>query len=281
MITVKDKINIWLRLLTVAPGKALMIQYRRLTRESWLKKGRIEGEIAGVKFNFDFSISEMIKHMYTGSYEVDTYLALKKYLKKGDTFIDVGANIGYISTLGLGIVKEQGEVHAFEPIKRYFSLLQKIADQNKGHQFHINNAAISTEERTAEIAVNSSDNIGNNSMIMDSIENKEVETIQTINLTNYLNLKNLSPSLIKIDTEGYELQVLDSLAEFLIKSEKKPVILCEVTPDLYKMQGKSVQDLQKFLDQVGYEAYYIQNFSQKITVSGVNERVDLIFRATA
>ena len=281
MITVKDKINIWLRLLTVAPGKALMIQYRRLTRESWLKKGRIEGETAGVKFNFDFSLSEMIKYMYTGSYEMYTYLALKKYLKKGDTFIDVGANIGYISTLGLGIVKEQGEVHAFEPIKRYFSLLQTIADQNKGHQFHINNAAISKEEGTAEIAVNSSDNIGNNSMVMDSIENKEVETIQTINLTNYLNLKNLSPSLIKIDTEGYELQVLYSLAEFLIKSEKKPVILCEVTPDLYNMQGKSVQDLQKFLDQVGYEAYNIQNFSQKITVSGVNERVDLIFRATA
>lgn len=280
-MTIQDKINTWFRLLAVDPSKALMIQYRRLTKGSWLQKGRIEGAIEGVKFNFDFSMSSMIKYMYTGSYEVDTYLALKQYLRRGDTFIDVGANIGYISTLGMGIVKKEGEVHAFEPIKKYFGLLQMIADQNSGYQFYINNAAISKEEGTAKIAVNSSDNIGNNSMIIDSIEEKEVEEIQTINLTNYLNSKNLSPSLIKIDTEGFELQVLDSLADFLIKSPKKPVILCEVTPDVYKLQGKSVQDLEKFLNQVGYEAYNIQNFNQKVNVGDVDERVDLIFRATA
>ena len=63
----------------------------------------------------------MVRYMYTGSYEIETYLALKKFLKPGDTFIDIGGNIGYITALAAGIVGKTGEVHAFEPIKKYFS----------------------------------------------------------------------------------------------------------------------------------------------------------------
>ncbi|MFC2044648.1 hypothetical protein ACFLT8_05610 [Chloroflexota bacterium] len=58
--------------------------------------------INGILFEFDFKYDSAIKLMHSGSYEVPTLEAMRRYLNKGDTFIDVGANIGYLSAITLG-----------------------------------------------------------------------------------------------------------------------------------------------------------------------------------
>ena len=46
---------------------------------------------------------------------------LRENLKEGDTFIDIGAYIGYYSILARNIVGESGKVIAFEPILKVIS----------------------------------------------------------------------------------------------------------------------------------------------------------------
>ena len=42
-------------------------------------------------------------------------------------FIDVGANVGYIASYGAALVGNSGEVHAFEPVPRYFERLESVS----------------------------------------------------------------------------------------------------------------------------------------------------------
>ncbi len=277
-MTFSDKIKIALRLLIQAPSQFFLIQWRRFTRKTWLKKEKINGKIGAVKFTFDFKQSDILKYMYTGSYEADTYLSLKYFLKRGDTFIDVGANIGYISSLALNFVGTEGQVHAFEPIQKYFKQLERIKQENGQYHFFPNNAAISQTEGKTQIAINSSDNIGNNSMLIDSIPEKELEEITTLNLSNYLKSNGLNPSLIKIDTEGFEIEVLKSLTEHINNAEVKPVILCEVTPEVYAHINQSITDLKALIDSWDYSSFQLGQMSQAIDLNTIGERVDLIFK---
>ena len=46
----------------------------------------------------------------SGTYERATQLFLCKVLRRGDTFVDVGAHIGYFSMLAAAVVGESGKV---------------------------------------------------------------------------------------------------------------------------------------------------------------------------
>ena len=63
---------------------------------------------------------------------------MEKYLSYGDTFIDIGANIGYLSMIGANIVGKDGAVHAFEPVPHYFKILEKLAKMNSGYKIIVN-----------------------------------------------------------------------------------------------------------------------------------------------
>jgi len=96
-------------------------------------KARRRRKINGVLFEFPFDYDPMIASMYFGGYERETVSAMERFLRPGDTFIDVGANIGYLSTLALGLVGETGQVHSFEPVPDHFQRLQAV--EKLHHQF--------------------------------------------------------------------------------------------------------------------------------------------------
>ncbi|MBC6422595.1 MAG: FkbM family methyltransferase [Hormoscilla sp. SP5CHS1] len=49
---------------------------------------------------------------------------MRRYLQKGDVFVDIGAHIGYYSVIAARIVGSAGKVFAFEPeISNYKKIL--------------------------------------------------------------------------------------------------------------------------------------------------------------
>ena len=77
------------------------------------------GKIQGVVFEFDFDLGPAVTQMYFGTYQPEVFLLMRRFMRPGDTFVDVGANIGYLSALGMGLVGASGEVHSFEPVPQY------------------------------------------------------------------------------------------------------------------------------------------------------------------
>jgi len=83
----------------------------------------------------------------------------------GDVFVDVGANIGYISAIALGLVGQSGVVHSFEPVPDYFMRLKNIPAANRGYRHIVNQCALGERDGSAKIAVTNTSNIGWNTMV--------------------------------------------------------------------------------------------------------------------
>lgn len=107
-----------------------------------LPKSPARKKINGILFEFDSNYDSAIKLMHSGSYEVLTLEAIRKYLNKGDTFIDVGANIGWFSAIALGLVGKNGQVHSFEPVPQNFYRLQEMGSFNREYNISVNQCAL-------------------------------------------------------------------------------------------------------------------------------------------
>lgn len=94
-----------------------------------------------------------------GKYEVEVEKLLRYYLKKGDVFLDIGANIGYFTLIASGIVGDSGKVVACEPSKRALARL------------------------TANLCINQCSNV-----ILFSIGSGEISSIQTLFLASEGNI---------------------------------------------------------------------------------------------
>ena len=66
---------------------------------------------------------------------------------------------------------------------------------------------------------------------------------------------------IKLDVDGYELEVLNSGEEFLMKN--KPIIFIEIAPYLYSEFGYDCHELIKFIKKMNYD-FFDEN-TKKIT----------------
>lgn len=242
------------------------------------RSGRIQ--INGIYFNIDLELDPCMRHMYFGTYEPEVASVLKRFLKEGDIFIDVGANIGYVSAFALGLVGKTGEVHSFEPVPRYLNRLLVLQKENPDCQLYLNEAALGENAGTALISVTSSKNIGWNTMVpnfmsRDTVE-EEVE-VEVKTLDSYLSQRNIHRlRLVKIDTEGYEFPVMKGFQKYLGEAEELPVLVIEVAPAAYPKLELSIAEFAGFMERLGYVAYDM-NLAHLVDVAKLERTTDVLF----
>jgi FkbM family methyltransferase len=213
------------------------------------------GHIGAIRFEFDFSLSATISMMYRGTYQPEVRHALRKLLSPGDVFVDVGANIGYVSALALDAVGTGGLVCALEPVPTYCARLRRLADLNPEYQVEITQAAASDRQGTGVMELMRDGNIGINSLVpgfVDSTAVRQRIEVELISLAELLLRQGRSVAMVKIDVEGYEPAVLRSLIDFTRRSGNKPAILCEISPDAWANQGESLDAMERDWIATGY-----------------------------
>jgi len=216
---------------------------------------------SNLKFTVNPKDGSVGKYIFLNSYEKDTILFSQKYLATGDLVIDIGANIGYFTVIFSSIVGDTGEVHAFEPSQReYFHLCKNIKD-NKINNVFLNQLAVSNQNGYAKMNVLDDDFFGAYNSISDITHQKvnqesvHKETIRTIRVDTYLSLfPNRNLSLIKIDVEGLEFQVVEGMQALLI-SENSPCLIIEVCEDTHQDEKNSVQALLDYLRNLNYDLF--------------------------
>ncbi|MCK9602794.1 MAG: FkbM family methyltransferase [Candidatus Omnitrophica bacterium] len=256
-----------------------IVQARKLIP---LPSSPVKKAINGVVFEFDFSYDPAIKSMYIGGYELDTVQALKKYIKKGDTVIDAGANIGYLSANIAGFVGKTGQVHSFEPVPQYFARSKKLSMMNPEYKILVNQSALGDREGIVNIKVTSQRNIGFNTIVPGSMSNekkiKEILQVPIGRLDDYIKEKSLDNiSLIKIDVEGYEFPVLKGLSGYLDNAKRYPVIICEIVPSVYALMGHKLGELSEYMQKYTYDAYSLINHNKKIDISKLRRISEVVF----
>ncbi|WP_224999069.1 FkbM family methyltransferase [Cesiribacter sp. SM1] len=184
---------------------------------------------------------------------------LKIALKVEDrTFIDIGVNVGQ-TLLKLRSVSDSIRYVGFEPNPGCISYVNKLIKDNRLTNIELVPVGVSTVNQIGKLVFfneNPADSYA--SIIDDPRPNKKVnrkEFIPLFNMgtiRNYVEFENIS--VLKIDVEGAELEVLTSFREELKKYD--PIILMEILP-VYKPENKSRLQRQNSIEALLKEAGYI------------------------
>src|SRR5688572_26815176 len=88
-----------------------------------------------------------------GMYEPEVSWIYPYLLSPGDTVVDGGAHVGYLTLLAARCVGARGTVHSFEPIAATHSLLAANVDLNRCGNVRVNRAALADRAGTLELEV--------------------------------------------------------------------------------------------------------------------------------
>jgi len=245
------------------------------------KEKNINGVAFGLSFNYPID-ETFLKQICLDCYEVSVVEMMKKILKPGDTFIDVGANIGNLTALGAGLVGKGGEVHSFEPIPLYFEKLRELAERNSAYKIIINNYALGEKTGVSKIDFSKPPHIGGSTLILDTLHKhipREAIEVPIKRLDDYIKKRNLEKiSLIKIDAEGFESLILRGLIGYFESVLHRPAIICEITPAAYQFLDHNMKQLRSYMTKYGYKSYNIFNDSLEIDILNLPKTENVIFK---
>lgn len=176
--------------------------------------------------------------------------AMRKFIRPGSTVIDVGAHVGTHSLMMSKFTGDKGQVIAFEPQIKLFSELVMNLDLNQCKNVKAYRCAVGEESRLIEMNPPVIDNEGGTKI------GKGGDKAQLITLDS-LNLKNVS--LIKIDVENYEYEVLLGAAKTI--AENRPAIIIEIMGNVYQPIPNREELVYKTLhaiEKMGYSVKYIE-----------------------
>ncbi len=175
--------------------------------------------------------------------EVSRFIA--GYLMPGDTFVDVGANIGLYTLLGSQLVGRTGNVLAVEPSPVNGRLLRENLQLN-GNPANVTLAACALAAEAGELAFNDADALAHALV-------GEAASTTTLRVPA-VRFEAIDPggeiALMKIDVEGFELEVLRG-AEAAVSAGRVPVILFEMNNSLLNY-GLQAEDIFTHLRTRGY-----------------------------
>ncbi|HSB70840.1 MAG TPA: FkbM family methyltransferase [Candidatus Methylomirabilis sp.] len=180
-------------------------------------------------------------------------------LAPGDTFIDVGANIGYFSLLASKLVGDSGVVVAIEASPRTFGLLQANLARNLAQNVRTVNVAASDRKGRVGLFRGPDDNIGLTTVLGDPRLAFECE-VDAAPLSHLLRPEEAQTArLIKIDVEGAEWSVVAGMDSLLRAGRRDLEVIVEVTPEHLAQQGKRPEDLVRVFRDAGFQAYRLEN----------------------
>jgi FkbM family methyltransferase len=161
-----------------------------------------------------------------GYYEPITRLLIQEIVRPGDTFIDVGANVGFY-TLVVASRCPETNVISFEPNPGNFALLTKNVRANALRNVRCEPLAVSDEDRTATLYLTGSHMSASLRAGFDGNVTGTTE-VKTVRLDTYLAPYPADARLVmKVDVEGHEEALFRGMHATLARLS--PDIITEVT----------------------------------------------------
>lgn len=149
--------------------------------------------------------------MFRGRWEPGETFWFVKSLKKGDTVVDIGANVGYYTLIAAKIVGDEGRVYAFEPDPEAFALLQANVRVNGLTNVVLEQKAVSNEQGVLKLYL-AEKNRGDHRIYQPKEGPKrDFVEVEAVSLDDYFEDYDGDISLIKIDTQGAEGVIFEGL----------------------------------------------------------------------
>ncbi len=208
-----------------------------------------------------------------GFYEPEVTSAVRALLKPGQTFVDIGANIGYFSLLAARLVGPEGNVFSFEPMAPNYSLFLKSIKLNGFRNISSQQVAVSNENKSVSMMLWDRNNSGSFHLLNDPSWNREIYVVEGKRMDDVL--RDQPVHLVKIDVEGAEGLVIEGMAETIRRC--RPLIIMEFAPasliDISKISG---EQLLGKLAGFGYYFQDVESFHGKFHSKSISQLTDLL-----
>lgn len=221
----------------------------------WQIHSRIQREVIfswihGTKLAVRRGMMGATGNIYVGLHEFSDMMVTLHFLRRGDLFLDIGANVGTYSILGSGVAKAQ--TWAFEP------------DPNTARDLERNLALNGLEQRVtiykcalgpSQGDVYFTDGLSTTNMVASSGSRKvRQETLDFI-------VGNAEPIMAKIDVEGYEEELFRGAMSTLAKPSLRVIVIETITPAI-----------KQALSSCGFERAYYDAFTRNLSRDPVGEK---------
>jgi len=213
------------------------------------KHGEIDICLFGFAFQCDLS-EHIQRRIFLFDYDSRAQKFIRENLKAGDTFLDIGANVGFYTFLGASIVGETGRVIAIEPNPKTFEKMRKTIERNRLKNVLALNIGLGSSESEVELYYNSS--IGNDSATMVAHGATESVKVKVLKLDEVVSQHNIETiAYVKIDVDGFEPEVFQG-AKSLLAAGGIKALQCEFSDVWLRRMKNSPESVHGFLVKSGF-----------------------------
>lgn len=178
-------------------------------------------------------------------------------IRPGDTVVDVGANVGFLTRKFASLVGDQGKVLAFEPDPATFDFL--LYNTQRLPQVSVFQEAVS--DRIGAMSFYLHPTSGMSNSLVNAWKGARTIQVKTSTLDGWAQDHAIGPlRLVKIDVEGAELLVLRGM-QGILAARNGPQLIFEFCPK--NLGGKDVEDsIFDLLSEYGYSLFLIDSSGQ-------------------
>lgn len=197
-------------------------------------------------------------NLYNGLHEFEDMGFLLHLLRNDDLFVDVGANIGSYTILASGAVGAR--TIAFEPIPSTFDWLKRnVAVNGVTERVKLYNMGVGREKGRVLFTANHDTT---NHVIVSASNDAPVDNIRVDIDTLDQFLDDTSPTLVKIDVEGFEAEVLAG-AHRILGSHATHAVIMEINGSGVRY-GWNDEHLLNKMKEYGFGTYRYDPFKRKL-----------------
>ncbi len=215
-------------------GKILRLPFRLLP------KGAVVRILRGPARGKRWLVESSTRGFWLGFWELDNQRWFAARLKEGDIVYDIGAHAGLYTLIASSRIGSNGRVYAFEPLPRNVYFLRQHLQLNNISCCSVIEAAVSNSSGWARFEPTMLNAAGHLSAV-------GAIRVRTLSLDDfYLCGKEVRPpSVVKIDAEGAEIEVLRGAAR----------LLSEFSPRIYLSAHSALAEKEclEFLRSARYE----------------------------
>lgn len=210
-------------------------------------------------------------------YEKAELTYLKNSLQVGQTFIDIGANIGLFSLMAAKLVGAQGMVISFEPFEANYRAFCKNVVLNKLEQIQANKIAVTDYDGDIDLFYDTAE--ANKGMATTlAVSEGESEKVPACKLDSYFasSHEKREVHFIKLDIEGGEFPALKGMKNLL--KQYKPILLIEMEDALIEQTDYTIEEMHQYLFELEYEKYYLTDEGELSKTETNQNRNNYIFK---
>jgi FkbM family methyltransferase len=171
---------------------------------------------------------------WLGSYELDKQRLFVEHVRRGNVIYDIGANVGVYTLLSSVLVGNDGHVYAFEPSPQNLYFLRAHVARN-----HLSNVTLIGKAVGAAVGtVKFTSNRG----LMGRVDDSGDIAVSVTSIDAFVDAGHRPPTLMKIDVEGAEADVLSGATNTL-RTYRPTLFLATHSPQVHDRCVRFLQEI--------------------------------------